>query len=192
MENSGSRVWKPSRAGPWGTHAWTGSLTPALRVQEELFIKFAEFEERCKEHERARAIYKYALDHIPKAQADGVYQRFVVFEKQHGDREGIEVGAQKGVTGSLTPPQLHLTPLPPSSTCSSKKDAVLALGSFSLEMCSDTSVRVGAAPADLSLGQTGACWVHAAAVETGVQATAYRPCPTEHLGMHLRACACRT
>lgn len=60
-------------------------------VQEELFIKFAEFEEKCKETDRARAIYKYALDHIPKSQADAVYQRFVAFEKQHGDREGIEV-----------------------------------------------------------------------------------------------------
>ena len=41
--------------------------------------------------ERARAIFKYALDHIPKAQANDVYRRFVTFEKQHGDREGIEV-----------------------------------------------------------------------------------------------------
>lgn len=40
--------------------------------------------------ERARAIYKYALDHIPKAQAENLYARFVAFEKQHGDREGIE------------------------------------------------------------------------------------------------------
>ena len=61
-------------------------------VQEELFIKFAEFEEKCKESERARAIYKYALDHIPRAQAQNVYQHFVAFEKQHGDRAGIEVG----------------------------------------------------------------------------------------------------
>lgn len=60
--------------------------------QEELFIKFAEFEEKVGEAERARAIYKYALDHIPRAQADDVYRRFVTFEKQHGNREGIEVG----------------------------------------------------------------------------------------------------
>ena len=60
-------------------------------MQEELFIKFAEFEEKCKEPERARAIFRYALDHIPKAQAQDVYKRFVQFEKQHGDREGIEV-----------------------------------------------------------------------------------------------------
>ncbi|CAI7747672.1 unnamed protein product [Closterium sp. NIES-53] len=58
---------------------------------EELFVAFAEFEERiCKETERARAIYKYALDHVPKAQAESLYKKFVVFEKQHGDRAGIE------------------------------------------------------------------------------------------------------
>lgn len=57
---------------------------------EELYIKFAEFEEHCKEFERARAIFKYALDNIPKAQATDLYRRFVTFEKQHGDREGIE------------------------------------------------------------------------------------------------------
>eukprot|EP00877_Chromochloris_zofingiensis_P007788 jgi/Chrzof1/3262/Cz12g18090.t1 len=57
---------------------------------EEFFVKFAEFEEKVKEVERARAIYKYALDHLPKAQAEVLYQRFVAFEKQHGDREGIE------------------------------------------------------------------------------------------------------
>lgn len=62
-------------------------------MQEELFIKFAEFEEKVGEGERARAIYKYALDHLPRSQATNVYRRFVTFEKQHGDREGIEVGS---------------------------------------------------------------------------------------------------
>lgn len=57
---------------------------------EEFFIKFASFEEKAKEVERARAIYKYALDHIPKAQAPSLYERFTAFEKQHGDRDGIE------------------------------------------------------------------------------------------------------
>jgi hypothetical protein len=37
------------------------------------------------------AIYKYALDHLPKSQAGELYRRFVQFEKQLGDREGIEV-----------------------------------------------------------------------------------------------------
>lgn len=57
---------------------------------EELFVAFAEFEEKCKELERARAIYKYALDHIPKGQAEDLYRKFVSFEKQYGDRGGIE------------------------------------------------------------------------------------------------------
>jgi len=68
-----------------------GVIFTCSSPQEELFIKFAEFEEKCKEPERARAIYKYALDHIPKGQAQDVYKKFVAFEKQHGDREGIEV-----------------------------------------------------------------------------------------------------
>ncbi|KAG8382152.1 hypothetical protein BUALT_Bualt05G0046900 [Buddleja alternifolia] len=57
---------------------------------EELFVAFAEFEEKCKETERARCIYKYALDHIPKGRAEEIYKKFVAFEKQYGDREGIE------------------------------------------------------------------------------------------------------
>jgi crooked neck len=59
-------------------------------VDEELFLAFARFETRSKEVERARAIYKYALDCIPKAQASTLYSAFVQFEKQHGDRKGVE------------------------------------------------------------------------------------------------------
>lgn len=57
---------------------------------ESLYVHFAEFEEFCKEPERARAIYKYALDHVSRDHADGLYARFVVFEKKHGDRGHIE------------------------------------------------------------------------------------------------------
>jgi crooked neck len=57
---------------------------------EMLFVAFAEFEERCKETERARCIYKFALDHIPKGRAEDLYRKFVAFEKQYGDKEGIE------------------------------------------------------------------------------------------------------
>ncbi|KAJ8768559.1 hypothetical protein K2173_022669 [Erythroxylum novogranatense] len=57
---------------------------------EQLFVAFAEFEERCKEVERARCIYKFALDHIPKGRAEDLYRKFVAFEKQYGDKEGIE------------------------------------------------------------------------------------------------------
>ena len=39
------------------------------------------------EYERARAIFKFALDNIPKSKTESLYQAFVAFEKQHGDRE---------------------------------------------------------------------------------------------------------
>jgi len=55
-----------------------------------LLLSFAKFEERVKETDRARAIYKFALDNIPKSNATELYAAFVAFEKQHGDREGIE------------------------------------------------------------------------------------------------------
>ncbi|WMV20643.1 hypothetical protein MTR67_014028 [Solanum verrucosum] len=57
---------------------------------EQLFVAFAEFEEKCRETDRARFIYKFALDHIPKGRAEDLYSKFVAFEKQYGDREGIE------------------------------------------------------------------------------------------------------
>ncbi|CAM8955686.1 unnamed protein product [Rhodiola kirilowii] len=57
---------------------------------EQLFVAFAEFEERCNEPERARCIYKFALDHIPKGRAEDLYRKFVAFEKQYGDKERIE------------------------------------------------------------------------------------------------------
>nr|XP_043626995.1 crooked neck-like protein 1 [Erigeron canadensis] len=57
---------------------------------ETLFAAFAEFEEKCKETERARYIYKFALDRIPKGRAEDLYRKFVAFEKQYGDKEGIE------------------------------------------------------------------------------------------------------
>uniref|UniRef100_K4BEH9 Crooked neck protein n=1 Tax=Solanum lycopersicum TaxID=4081 RepID=K4BEH9_SOLLC len=57
---------------------------------EQLFVAFAEFEDKCRETDRARCIYKFALDHIPKGRAEDLYSKFLAFEKQYGDREGIE------------------------------------------------------------------------------------------------------
>jgi len=56
----------------------------------DLFTRFAQFEEQCRELERARAIYRYALDHLPKSAAARVFEAYTSFEKQHGDRAGIE------------------------------------------------------------------------------------------------------
>ncbi|KAL6276535.1 hypothetical protein ACE6H2_020136 [Prunus campanulata] len=57
---------------------------------EQLFVAFAEFEERCKETDGARRIYKFALDHTPKRSVEDLYKKFVGLEKQYGDRQGIE------------------------------------------------------------------------------------------------------
>lgn len=57
---------------------------------EALFVAFAEFEKGCGEVERARAIYKFALDRVPKGRTDELYRRLLAFEKQSGDHEGIE------------------------------------------------------------------------------------------------------
>ncbi|CDY31331.1 BnaA02g34100D [Brassica napus] len=59
-----------------------------LGDDEELFVAFAEFEERCKEVERARVIYKFGLDRVGRGEE--LYKKFVAFEKQHGDKERID------------------------------------------------------------------------------------------------------
>lgn len=85
---------------------------------ERLLINFARFEERCKEYDRARVIYQYAIDHSPanrntkasgkeaeasddvdddsEIEADSksalleLKQEFIAFEKRHGSKKGIE------------------------------------------------------------------------------------------------------
>ncbi|KAF9217960.1 Crooked neck-like protein 1 [Podila verticillata] len=59
-------------------------------MEQRLFISFAKFETRQKEIERARVIYKYALDRIPRSKSQALYNQYVQFEKQFGDKEGIE------------------------------------------------------------------------------------------------------
>eukprot|EP01135_Chromosphaera_perkinsii_P004957 Nk52_evm1s307 gene=Nk52_evmTU1s307 len=70
-------------------------------VGEELLIGFAQFEERHKEIERARAIYKYGLDLLRGRQQGGgevgknnsgdeLYRQYTIFEKKHGDKSGVE------------------------------------------------------------------------------------------------------
>ena len=59
-------------------------------MDERLFTAFAKFEENCREYERARTIYKYALDLIPKKEAEDLFKAYTHFEKRFGDRAGIE------------------------------------------------------------------------------------------------------
>ncbi|CAN0555836.1 unnamed protein product, partial [Ectocarpus sp. 12 AP-2014] len=63
---------------------------PDSEKTEKLFSAFAHFEERCKEFDRARVIYKYALDQMPREQVPELYRDFIGFEKRHGSVQGIE------------------------------------------------------------------------------------------------------
>ncbi|KAH0793706.1 crooked neck-like protein 1 [Histomonas meleagridis] len=59
-------------------------------LNEQLIIKFAEFEEGQGEIERARALYKYALSKLPEASARELYPAYLLFEKRFGGQHQIE------------------------------------------------------------------------------------------------------
>ena len=59
-------------------------------MDERLFIAYARYEAKLKEYERARAIYKYALDRLPRSKATTLHKAYTTFEKQFGDRQGVE------------------------------------------------------------------------------------------------------
>lgn len=66
---------------------------PETEKDEHVYIAFAKFEERCREYERARVVYKFGLDALGREQCPELYREYVAFEKQHGDREGAEAAA---------------------------------------------------------------------------------------------------
>lgn len=59
-------------------------------ADEKLFIAYARFEAKLKEYERARAIYKHALDRLPRSKSMTLHKAYTTFEKQFGDRDGVE------------------------------------------------------------------------------------------------------
>jgi len=59
-------------------------------MDEKLFISYARYEAKLKEFERARAIYKYALDRLPRSRSAALQKSYTTFEKQFGNREGVE------------------------------------------------------------------------------------------------------
>ncbi|KAF4122619.1 crooked neck [Geosmithia morbida] len=59
-------------------------------VDEKLFIAYARFEAKLNEYERARAIYKHALDRLPRSRSMALHKAYTTFEKQFGDRDGVE------------------------------------------------------------------------------------------------------
>jgi crooked neck len=89
--------------------ACLSELEPEESRQARVFQKFANFEERQGEYERARVIYKHAIKLLRLGQTidnddddaedlpdwernrrEELYKTYLVFEKKHGDREGIE------------------------------------------------------------------------------------------------------
>lgn len=59
-------------------------------VDERLFIAYARYEAKLKDYERARAIYKFGLDNLPRSKSMLLHKEYTTFEKQFGDREGVE------------------------------------------------------------------------------------------------------
>lgn len=59
-------------------------------MDEKVFIAYARFEAQLKEFERARAIYKFGLDRLPRSRSSLLHKNYTTFEKQHGDRTGVE------------------------------------------------------------------------------------------------------
>ncbi|KAF2088935.1 TPR-like protein [Saccharata proteae CBS 121410] len=59
-------------------------------MDERIFMAYARFEAKLKEYERARAIYKYALDRMPRSKSINIHKAYTTFEKQFGDQEGVE------------------------------------------------------------------------------------------------------
>ena len=59
-------------------------------LDEKVIIAYARFEAKLKEFERARAIYKYALDRLPRSKSAILHKQYTTFEKQHGDLSGVE------------------------------------------------------------------------------------------------------
>lgn len=59
-------------------------------IDQNFYVSFAKFETRLKEIERARAIYKYALEKLPPGRQANLYNVYTQFEKQFGDKDGLE------------------------------------------------------------------------------------------------------
>ena len=58
-------------------------------IEEKLIIAFAKFEEVQGEHNRVRAIYKYALDCLEQ-KCEDIYKAYIIHEKKYGDHTAIE------------------------------------------------------------------------------------------------------
>ncbi|KAI7885111.1 TPR-like protein [Lichtheimia hyalospora FSU 10163] len=60
------------------------------KLDQKVLVAFAKYEIKMKEYERARVIFKYGLDRLPKSKSQSLYNQYTNFEKQYGNRGGIE------------------------------------------------------------------------------------------------------
>ncbi|GAA5877699.1 hypothetical protein JCM3774_006647 [Rhodotorula dairenensis] len=68
-----------------------GQDEEGIDKSQSLYSAFAKMEVRHKEYDRARVIYKFALERLPRSRSSQLYASYSNFEKQFGDRSGIEV-----------------------------------------------------------------------------------------------------
>ncbi|ODQ68583.1 Pre-mRNA-splicing factor CLF1 [Nadsonia fulvescens var. elongata DSM 6958] len=59
-------------------------------LDQTILCHWAKWEARQKEWERARAIYTFGLERLPKSRSKQLYDDYSAFEKQYGEKEGIE------------------------------------------------------------------------------------------------------
>jgi len=57
---------------------------------EKLLVNFARFEIRCKEYERARVIFMFALETLVDEDTTELKKEYINFEKKYGNKQGIE------------------------------------------------------------------------------------------------------
>ncbi len=67
-------------------------LNPKVYSLDGIFTAFARFEERCKEFERVRVIFNFAIAEggLEGEQLEGMKQGLLNFEKRYGDKDSIE------------------------------------------------------------------------------------------------------
>ncbi|SPO25421.1 probable protein CCN1 - putative cell cycle control protein [Ustilago trichophora] len=69
---------------------YIGEDEDAMEKAQSVFTAFAKMETRLKEYERARVIYKYALERLPRSKSEGIYSSYTRFEKQFGTMASVE------------------------------------------------------------------------------------------------------
>ncbi|KAG8879351.1 NineTeen Complex (NTC) component [Tulasnella sp. 331] len=67
-----------------------GDEEEQVEKAQAVFSAFAKMETRLKEYDRARVIYKFALSRVSRSKSTALYATYTKFEKQHGDRSGVE------------------------------------------------------------------------------------------------------